>query len=414
MKILFLVTEDWYFWSHRLPLARAARRAGAKVFIMTHLGQLRAAMEEEGLQVIPWNISRRSLNPLRELNAFFQVVRVYRRVRPDLLHHVALKPIVYGGFAARLCGGIASVNAVAGLGHVFTSSFQSMRVLRIVLSRLLRVALKGRNAKSVFQNEDNRNLFFQEGIVSTEQSVVIRGAGVDIEEFTPQAEPTGVPVVMFASRILWEKGVREFVAAAVKLRDNGLLARFVLVGKPDPENPSSVPDEQLRGWQESGFVEYWGHRDDMAAVLAQSNLVCLPSYLEGLPKALIEAAACGRAIVTTDVPGCREVVRHDDNGLLAPPRDSDALADALASLIKNPNLRARMGARGRHVAVREFSEETVFPQFMAIYRDVLGSRRSGTFQLMHGEDQIASESCVHDKTAHSEGDSELQQGSSPF
>src|SRR5216684_1578651 len=164
---------------------------------MTHVGQLRAAMEEAGFRVVPWNISRRSLNPLRELNALFQVVRVYRRVRPDLLHHVALKPIVYGGFAARLCGGIASVNAVAGLGHVF--------------SRLLRVALKGRNAKSVFQNEDNRNLFFQEGIVSTEQSVVIRGAGVDIEEFTPQAEPTGVPVVMFASRMLWEKGVREFV-----------------------------------------------------------------------------------------------------------------------------------------------------------------------------------------------------------
>ncbi len=390
MKILFLVTEDWYFWSHRLPLARAARRAGAKVFIMAHLGQLRDAMEEEGLQVIPWNISRRSLNPLRELNALFQVIRVYRRERPDLLHHVALKPIVFGGVAARLCGGIASVNAVAGLGHVFTSSLWSMRLLRTLLSKLLRVALKGANAKSVFQNEDNRNLFLQEGIVSTEQSVVIRGAGVDIGEFIPQAEPTGVPVVMFASRILWEKGVREFVAAAVKLRDNGLLARFVLVGKPDPENPSSVPDEQLRGWQESGSVEYWGHRDDMAAVLAQSNLVCLPSYLEGLPKVLIEAAACGRAIVTTDVPGCREVVRHNENGLLVPPRDSDALADALASLIKNPSLRARLGARGRETVVREFSEETVFAQTLTIYRELIGSRWVDAAPLICKEEVVSS------------------------
>lgn len=381
---------------------------------MTHLGQLRAAMEEAGFQVIPWNISRRSLNPLSELYAFFQVLRAYQCERPDLLHHVALKPIVYGGFASRLCRGIASVNAVAGLGHVFTSSVWRMRLLRVALSKLLRVALNGKNAKSIFQNEDNRSLLVKKGIVSADHSVVIRGTGVNTDEFSPQPEPAGIPVVMLASRMLWEKGVREFVTAARILRGQGLLARFVLVGKPDPENPSSISDEQLRQWQESSLVEYWGHRADMAAVLAQSNIVCLPSYLEGLPKALIEAAACGRAIVTTDVPGCREVVRHNDNGLLVPPRDSDALAAALANLIKNPDLRSTMGARGRHVAVREFSEETVFAQTMAIYRDLLGSRWSGTFQLMRGEDEVVSESCVHDKTAHSEGSSELQPGSSPF
>jgi glycosyltransferase involved in cell wall biosynthesis len=414
LKILFLVTEDWYFWSHRLRLAQAARSAGAEILIMTHVGQLRAAMEEAGFQVVPWNISRHSLNPLRELDALFQVVRVYRRERPDLLHHVALKPIFFGGVAARLCGGIASVNAIAGLGHVFTSSLWSMHLLRTVLSKLLRVALKGTNAKSVFENEDNRSLLVQKGIVSMDQSVVIRGTGVNTEEFSPRPEPTGIPVVMLASRMLWEKGVGEFVTAARMLRGQGLLARFVLVGRPDPENPSSIPDGQLGRWQDSGLVEYWGHRDGMAAVLAQSNVVCLPSYLEGLPRVLIEAAACGRAIVTTDVPGCREVVRHNDNGLLVPPRDSDALASALANLIRNPHLRSTMGARGRHVVVREFSEEVVFPQFMAIYRDLLGSQRPGTFQLMHGEVQIASESCVHDKTAHSEGGSELQQGSSPF
>jgi glycosyltransferase involved in cell wall biosynthesis len=352
-------------------------------------------MEKEGLHVIPWNISRRSLNPLRELHAILQVVRVYRRERPDLLHHVALKAIVYGGFAARVCGGIASVNAIAGLGHVFVSSVWSMRVLRLVLSKMLRFALKAKNARSVFQNEDNRRQFVQEGLVSSDQSIVVRGAGVDIEEFRPRAEPTGVPVVMFASRMLWEKGIGEFVTAATKLREKGLLARFVLVGKPDPENPSSVSEEQLCRWRESGLVEYWGHRDDMSAVLAQSNLVCLPSYLEGLPKVLIEAAACGRAIVTTDVPGCREVVRDNDNGLLVPPRDSDALANALASLIKNPSLRARMGARGRETAVREFSEESVFAQTLTVYRELLGSRWVGGAPLIRKEeDEVVSSGSV--------------------
>jgi len=389
LKIIFLVTEDWYFWSHRLRLAHAARTAGAEVLIMTHLDQFRTAIEEEGLRVIPWHISRRSLNPLRELHTFFQVVRVYQRERPDLLHHVALKPIVYGGVAARLCGGIASVNAIAGLGHVFTSSLWPMRLLRIVLSRLLRVALR-KNAKSVFQNEDNRDLLVQAGTVSSDQSVVIRGAGVDIERFTPQAEPTGVPVVMFASRMLWEKGMLEFVTAAAKLRDNGLLARFVLVGKPDPENPSSIPNEQLHRWRRSGLVEYWGHQNDMVAVLARANLVCLPSYQEGLPKVLVEAAACGRAIVATDVPGCREVVRHEDNGLLVPPRDSDALAEALARLIKDPSLRARMGARGREIVVREFSEDIVLAETLAVYRELLGSRWVGAAPLICKEDEVVS------------------------
>jgi glycosyltransferase involved in cell wall biosynthesis len=257
--------------------------------------------------------------------------------------------------------------------------------LRVALSKLLRVGLNGKNAKSIFQNEDNRSLLVKKGIVSADHSVVIRGTGVNTEEFSTQPEPIGMPVVMLASRMLWEKGVREFVTAASMLRTQGLQARFVLVGRPDPENPSSIPVEQLRRWQESSLVEYWGHRDDMAEVLGQSNVVCLPSYHEGLSRVLIEAAACGRAIVTTDVPGCRDVVRHNDNGLLVPPRDSDALAAALANLIKNPHLRSTMGARGRQVAVHEFSEETVFGQTVAIYRDLLGTRRPGTFQRLRVE-----------------------------
>jgi glycosyltransferase involved in cell wall biosynthesis len=389
LKIIFLVTEDWYFWSHRLHIARALQSAGADVVVMTRIGQLRAAMEAEGFRVIPWRISRHSLNPLREWNAFFQVIRAYGRERPDLVHHVALKPIVYGGFAARLCRGIPSVNAVAGLGHVFSNSVSSMRLLRFVLSGMLRVILKANNTKTVFQNDDDRQLLLQEGVVSAAQSIVIRGAGVDIEQFSPRPEPAGVPVVLLASRMLWDKGVGEFVAAAKKLREQALVARFVLVGDPDPENPSAIPQKQLRLWQESGLVELWGHRSEMAAVFSQANLVCLPSYLEGLPKVLIEAAACGRAIVATDVPGCREVVRHQNNGLLVPVRDSDALAEAIALLIKNPPLRARLGTRGREIVVREFSEETILAQTLKVYGELLGSRWPGIDPLLGKQGRIA-------------------------
>ena len=372
-------------------MARAARSAGAEVLVMTHVTRLKSAIEAEGMRVIPWDISRRSLNPFRELAALLKVISAYRHERPELVHHVALKPVVYGGLAARICGGIACVNAIAGLGHVFTSSVLRMRLLRIVLSKLLRVALKAKNAKTVLQNDENRNLLVKDGIVSIDQSVVIRGAGVDIDEFKPRDEPTDVPVVVLASRMLWEKGIREFVTAATKLRDQGILARFVLVGKPDPENPSSIPLEQIRQWQESRLVEYWGHQDDMATVFAQSNLVCLPSYLEGLPRVLIEAAACGRAIVATDVTGCREIVRPEDNGLLVPPRDSDALARALARLIKNPGLRARMGVHGRELVVREFSEEIVFTQTIDVYRQLLGARWPA-YPLICKDDEILSES----------------------
>ena len=245
---------------------------------------------------------------------------------------------------------------------------------------------------AIFQNGDNRDLFLQKGIVSAEQVAVIRGVGVDLEQFSPRPEPSGITVVMLASRMLWEKGLQEFVTAAGKLREAGVMARFVLVGDPDPENPSSISHEQLRLWQESGLVEYWGHRNDMAVVLSQANVVCLPSYLEGFPKVLVEASACGRAIVTTDVPGCREIVRQGDNGFLVPPRDSDALASALHTLIYNPLLRSKMGARGREIAVWDFSEETICKQTIAIYQELSGARWSPISSMTHSEDQVLSSS----------------------
>ena len=374
-----------------MQLARAARDAGAKVIVMSHLTELRRTLEREGFKVISWQISRRSLDPFRELKAFVQVVKAYRRERPDLLHHVALKPIIYGGLAARLCGGIPSVNAVAGMGYVFTSYQWRMRLLRRVVLAFLRLALGAKNARAVLQNEENQALLIKEGVVPLARTAIIRGAGVNVKRFVPQPEPTGPPVVLLASRMLWDKGVGDYVEAARLLRAENAKARFVLVGKPDPENPGSIPEKQLHSWADTGLVEWWGYQGDMPAIFAQANVVCLPStYGEGVPKALIEAASCGRAIVTTDTPGCREVVRNGENGFLVPLGNPRALARALDTLIRDPILRSNMGARGREIAVREFSEEMIFAETMSVYRELLGSRWAGIYPCK--EDEIASES----------------------
>lgn len=374
LRLLFLVTEDFSFWDRRRPLARKARDAGAEVWVMTSPGPYAESLKQEGFRVIPWRVSRASLNPIRELHAFFQVLRAYRSVQPDLVHHFALKPIVYGGLAARMSNKVSCVNSIVGLGHAFNTHSLKTRIVRRLLLRLLRVALNRDASTSVFHNQDNLDDLVQAEAVRAEKCVVIRGSGVDTAQFFPQPEPIGVPVVILAGRMLWEKGVREFVEAARNLRGRGVAARFALVGEPDPGHATSIPVVQLRQWADAGVLEWWGRRNDMPAVFAVASLVCLPSYGEGVPKALIEAAACGRAIVASDVLGCREVVRDGENGLLVPGHDSTALACAILTLLNDPGLRARMGALGREVAVREFSEELVLAQLFAVYRDLLGPR----------------------------------------
>lgn len=374
MRILILASDAWYFWAHRLPIARALRESGAEVLVMTVAGGKSVAVEKEGFHIIPWRVSRGGLNPLRETSGFLQVVGAYRRVRPDLVHHVGLKPIVYGGLAARFCGPIPSINAFSGLGHLFASAGLKMRLLRRLVLVLLRHALSIESARCIFENPDDHSLFVNAKVVPSRRAVVIRGVGVNLREFSPRPESGGIPIVLLPSRMLWEKGIGDFVKAAEKLRAQGISARFVLVGSPDPANPTSIPETQLSAWRESGVVEWWRQRDDMSSVYAQSQVVCLPSYREGIPRVLIEAAASGRAIVTTDSPGCREVVRQGENGLLVPPRSPQALADALAVLLADAGLRAQMGARGREIAAREFSEERVVQETMSVYRDLLGGR----------------------------------------
>lgn len=371
IKLLMLVTVDWYFWSHRLAIAKAAQKVGMEVVVVTRTGSLRQQLEGEGFKVVEWKNDRKGVNPFAELASLLQLTRIYKREKPDIVHHVAIKPAVYGGIAARLTNITARVATITGLGYVFLGSSLKARLLQPLVRLLLRLGLGGKGSLTVFQNNEDLEELAGHGVVDTSRTVLIRGSGVDIDTYRVEPEPSGVPLVALASRLLWDKGVGEFVEAARILEKRKVAARFALIGDADADNLAAVPSKQLAAWAEEGAVEVWGYRDDMPEVLKSVNVFCLPSYREGLPKALLEAASSGRAIVTTDTLGCREVVRDGENGLLVPARDSKSLADALQHLITHPELRAEMGRRGRERAVSEFSEMTVITATMETYNRLL-------------------------------------------
>ena len=347
----------------------AARQAGYEVTVVTRVDEHGDTIRNAGLRLIPIELSRRGKNPFSEMLLVSRLVAIYRRERPDIAHHVAMKPVLYGSLAAMFTGVRHVVNTLAGLGWLFTSESRLAAALgRGVLFAFRKLLNRG---AVIVQNPDDRRWLVDLGIEPS-RIHLIRGSGVDVNRFSMTLEPMGEPVVVLASRMLWDKGVGEFVAAAKKLKQRGIVARFVLVGNHDPANPASIPTGLLESWHAEGAIEWWGHRNDMARVIAQSHLVCLPSYYrEGLPKVLLEAAACGRAIVTTDMPGCREIVSHGDNGLLVPPRDEAALTDALQTLLQDPDRRSRMGVRGRERVVQEFSVNKVANETLAIYRNFM-------------------------------------------
>lgn len=366
MKLLFVVTEDWYFASHRLSLAVAAKAAGFDVAVATRVREQADVILNAGVRPIPFELSRRGGNLLREFVALY---RLYRREKPELVHHVALKPVMLGALAARLAGVPAQVNTVAGLGWLFTSSSRAVRFTRPFLRWLLAALLTRPRSLTIIQNPDDMAFLAAAGLPAGRLRL-IRGSGVDTQVFRPGASPPGRVCVMLVARMLRDKGVGEFVQAARLLSEAGSNARFFLVGDPDPGNPSSIPEAILRGWHGRHGIEWLGRREDIASLLQTAHIACLPSYREGLPKSLLEAAACGLPIVTTDTPGCREVVRDGVNGLLVPICDAGALASALRKLIDDEALRRRMGEQSRILAEAEFGQTSVVAQTLAIYREV--------------------------------------------
>ena len=368
--LMFVVNTDWFFLSHRLPLAQEAVRRGWRVTLAAPDTGRGDEVREHGLEMVDLPLSRSGTNPVRELGAVRHLAGLYRQLRPNLIHHVTPKPVVYGSLAARAVPRIPVVNAVSGLGYAFIGKAW-WHPLPWAVRRLYALALGRSRSTAIFQNDDDLHHLAGAGLVDGDRAVLIRGSGVDVERFAATAEPEGVPVVVLPARLLRDKGVAEFVEAARALHRRGVEARFVLVGTLDPGNPAGVDRETVEGWVASGAVEWWGYREDMPEVYRQATVVALPSYREGLPKALLEAGASARTLVTTDVPGCRDVVTDAQTGLLVPARDAGALADAIARALRDPALRERLRTNARANVAAHHAVEHIVAAHFALYERLI-------------------------------------------
>lgn len=376
-RVLYVINDARFTTTHYQALAQSAARRGAEVEIAVPPAPEVETLRDAGFRVHDLPLDRRGMNPVTDLRLLVALRRLYRARRPVVVHHITLKPVLYGTLAALSAGVPRIVNSISGLGYLFGSSGPREAAVRAAVLAVYRRAFADDRVRLVFENPDDRQLFVGGGFVPPERTTLVLGAGVDETRFVVRPIPPGDPVVLLPARMLWDKGVGEFVAAARLLRARGVRARFVLAGGLDV-NRAAVPEAQLRTWTDEGVVEWWGLRDDMPDVLAQATLVVLPSYREGCPKALLEAAACGRAIVTCDVPGCREAVRPGENGLLVPARDAHALGDAVERLLADADLRAAMGRAGRVRAEREFAADRVTADVLGAYTPFVSSDAAAT------------------------------------
>jgi len=375
-KLIYLVTEDWYFWSHRLPMARAAQHAGFDVAVATRVAAHGERIRAEGFALHPLRWRRRDIGPWASLRAVGEVYRLYSRERPLLVHHVALKPAVLGSVAALLAGVPAVVNAVTGVGFVASSPSLRARLLRRPMDFALARLLERPNSRVIVQNEDDRALLLSLRSGADERIVVIRGSGVDTTHFRATPEPPVPPVTAgYAGRMLADKGVAVLVEAQQSLRRRGGDLRLVLAGTPDPENPSSIDAATLAAWRALPGITWLGEVDDIRTLWSMAHIAVLPSRREGLPKSLLEAAAMGRPLIATDVPGCREIARDGVNALLVPPDDAGALAAALERLADDAELRRRFGAASRALVESELAADAVGAATVACYRSLLRALR---------------------------------------
>jgi glycosyltransferase involved in cell wall biosynthesis len=378
-KLLFLVTEDWYFCSHRLPVARAARDAGFEVVVATRVRAHDGAIRGEGFALRPLAWRRRGDGATGAVRAIGAVARLYRAERPDIVHHVAMKPVLFGNLARRLgfpAGSRpATVDALMGLGSGFSAVDGAAALSRPLLRLALRTTLGGGTGRVIVQNPEDGAALARFGI-DRRRIVVIRGSGVDTRHFRPLPDPGGDPVrVALVARMLRQKGVIEAVGAIRLLRARGLAVELLLAGSTDPDNPDSLDEKALAALATEPGIRWLGPVADVREVWRQAAIAVLPStYGEGLPKTLLEAAACGRPIVASDVPGCREAVRPSQTGFLVPPRDETALADAIVRLAADPALRGRLGYAGRNRVEREFAEDIVAHETVALYQTLLAER----------------------------------------
>lgn len=374
-RLLFVVNVDWFFFSHRLPIALAAKERGYEIHLATEFIDHAEALSGLGFHLHPLRSMRGPVGMVRSLTTILAIVKLFVRIKPDIVHLVTVRPVVLGGVAARIARVPSVLSAVSGLGYVFLDTGTRATLRRAVVSGLYSIAFRHRNIRAVFQNRNDRDDIVALAGLSDLQADIIRGSGVDLEVFVPSTPPPGVPVVMLAARLLRDKGVFDFVAAARLLQRTEYApasgVRCVLVGDIDPGNPASLSSDDLSQIVAEAAVEVWGPRTEMQNILPLASVIVLPSYREGLPRVLIEAAACGRAVVTTDVPGCRDAVDPDVTGLLVPPRDPESLARAVRALLDDPFRRAAMGRAGRALAERSFDIREIVDQHLSIYSELM-------------------------------------------
>jgi len=374
VRLLMVVNVDWFFLSHRLPIALEAIKQGHEVHLATSLTEPKERLEAFGLVVHPLNLRRSNSNPVAQVSLFFELLRLFRRLRPQVIHLVTIKPVLVGGLAARFSRARGVAYAISGLGHVFVDRGIISRLRRFLIGKWYRVALGVTNKRVIFQNVEDKRLVSSFVFLEPEQTVMIPGSGVDLSLHQSTALQAGPPVVAMFARLLTTKGVLEFVQAARQIKLTALPVRFWLVGDPDPENLASISVRQINEWKKEGVVEILGHRSDVSELMAASHIIVLPSYREGLPKVLIEAAASGRAVITTDVPGCRDAIIPGETGLLIPVRDVYALQSAISLLVRSPERCAVMGRAARKFAECRFDVKTVVDTHLKIY-ECLANRK---------------------------------------
>lgn len=365
MKVMIVANTDWYVYRFRLPLARYLQRHGQDVVLVSPSGRFSSQIEAEGFRWIRWEVGRQDTNPLVEMLAVLSLARIFASERPSLVHLHTIKPVLYGSLASLFVRIPSVVRSITGRGYVFLGGDVRAFFLRSLIKFMYRFLL--RSGWTLFENQEDRNYFVKEKMVPLERTRLIEGVGVDVEYYQLQPEPEGIPVIAIATRMLWDKGVGTLVEAA-RLMHKKAKIRVVLVGEPDPGNPSNIPSETLRQWVDEGVVEWWGWRNDMRSVFLSCHIITLPSMGEGIPTVLLEAAASGRPIVTTDVAGCRDIVQEGITGLIVPPKDPVALAEACLKLIGDGSMRTRMGKAARDFIVDRFSDSKINSQTYEVYQ----------------------------------------------
>ncbi len=372
MKIILFANTAWYLYNFRLALARALQTEGYEVIMASPPDDYAEEIAECGFRWQNFPFSRRGMNIVAEVGTLIKLIRLYLTEKPEIVHHFTIKCVLYGSLAAKLSGVRGIVNSITGLGYVFINKKGLAGLIRLPVKLFYRLALA--RTRVIFQNSDDRDFFIAAGLVRLEQCSLIRGSGIDLHKYPFTEEPEGEPLVVLPGRMLYDKGVAEFAAAARLLKSQNCRARFILVGDTDKENPASLTEQQILEWEREGVVEWWRWQKDMPSVYSRATIVCLPSYREGVPRTLLEAAASGRAMVATDAPGCREIVINGVTGMVAPVKDSQILAEKLKLLLDDFNLRRKMARAARRLVEAEFSSDRVIKETTAVYASMLDQR----------------------------------------